>query len=142
MERSYFMTRTSQPLPVAKNVCELSDAQLDELEFGVSRLDWAGTILFINRAELTLTNRCSADTVGLNYFSDVAPCAAVKEFQGRFVDFVAAPDERSLTFGFFFAFGWDHKEVKITLLKPTSDDAHVYVATEIAAVSDDEGYRS
>jgi photoactive yellow protein len=93
-------------------------------------------ILFVNRAELLTTNRRREETVGLNYFSDVAPCAAVKEFPGRFIEFIAARDERRISFGFFFIFGWEHNEVKVTLHKHGADASHVYITTEITAVSE------
>jgi photoactive yellow protein len=51
---------------------------------GITRLDRNGNVLFNDKAEARFANRRAEETVGLNYFREVAPCTAVKHFQARF----------------------------------------------------------
>jgi photoactive yellow protein len=53
---------------------------------GITRLDRNGNVLFNDKAEARFANRRAEETVGLNYFREVAPCTAVKHFQARFLE--------------------------------------------------------
>ena len=58
--------------------------QLDELPYGIIKLDEAGTILEYNMTEAAITGRSPADVLGKNFFSDVAPCTKTPAFYGKF----------------------------------------------------------
>jgi photoactive yellow protein len=105
----------------------MSEAELAALPLGVIRLDRAGTILSYNDAEAKPARR-SARAVGLNFFRDVAPCTAVKEFQGRFNNFITQSANRSEPFSFLFRFGWGgEREVTITMVKRNSPEERIYI---------------
>ncbi len=111
-----------------------SDLELEDSPLGIIRLDREGNVLFMNRAEESVANRRAADTVGLNYFRDIAPCTAVKKFQGRFLDLVAAPDSRAESFTFTYPFWVGPKTVSITLLPSRLDDESILIVTQIVAI--------
>jgi len=98
-------------------IFELSREALDALPYGVITLDRSGTILRYNLAEKTLAHRRSIRSVGLNFFSDVAPCTNVQAFRGRFDAFAQSHESGSERFTFSFAFRWGHQDVSITMLR-------------------------
>jgi photoactive yellow protein len=98
-------------------VFELSRAALDDLPFGVITLDRSGTILRYNRQQEITANRSLVQTVGLRFFIDVAPCANVQAFRGRFDAFAQNYDSGAERFAFSFAFSWGRHDVAITMLR-------------------------
>ena len=93
----------------------LSGTELDELPVGVIQLDRDGTVLRYNETESSLARLSPADVVGRNFFRDIAPCTAVRDFQGRFEEGVARED-LDATFEYRFRFPDDRvKDVTITL---------------------------
>lgn len=92
----------------------LTPAELDQLPFGAIQLDAGGTILQFNEYEANLSNRRAPDTIGRNFFHEVAPCTNVREFHGRFVEGIARGDLRE-TFDFRFAFRQAPRDVRVTL---------------------------
>lgn len=110
------------------DIFELSREALDTLPFGVITLDRSGTILRFNLEQQRLAHRHSVSTVGLNFFSDVAPCTNVQAFRGRFDTFVQSRESGSETFTFSFAFRWGLQDVSITMLrKAGSQEINVLV---------------
>lgn len=77
--------------------------QLDELPFGVIELDDEGVVTAYNRAEAVLAYTQVERVLGRNFFTEVAPCTAVREFEGRFRQFLHS-DEKLEQFGFTFSF--------------------------------------
>lgn len=80
----------------------LSPADLDELPVGAVELDPDGVVLSYNAAEERLTGFDRARVIGRNFFVDVAPCARVEEFHGRYLELVTtgAPGPAQLKFVF------------------------------------------
>lgn len=76
----------STPSAVFERVDSLTHEELDALPFGAIQLDREGRILRFNEYEANLSNRRAPDTVGRNFFRDVAPCTNVREFHGRFLE--------------------------------------------------------
>jgi photoactive yellow protein len=89
--------------------------QLDGLPFGVIELDAEGTVTAYNRAEAALAGTQADRVMGRNFFTEVAPCTAVKEFEGRFRHFLDS-DERVAQFSFTFSFRDGPVGVEIFLL--------------------------
>lgn len=81
----------------------LDAAGLDALPFGMIQLDPEGTVLRYSSAEARLSGLSAGDTLGRNFFREVAPCTQVAAFYGRFAAGVAA-GELDATFDFRFAF--------------------------------------
>jgi photoactive yellow protein len=114
----------------------LSEAELDSLPVGVIQLNRSGKILYYNRSQAELARRNAGATVGLNFFEDVAPCAAVKAFQGRFHEFVENHDEKVVEpFDFVFDFPWGTRKVTITMVRSTRGPESFYVIVVFSDVA-------
>jgi photoactive yellow protein len=81
----------------------LGSAELDALPYGMIQLDSQGVILRYSAAESRLSGLSAAECVGRNFFTDVAPCTAVAEFEGRFREGVRA-GQLDAVFNFRFNF--------------------------------------
>ncbi len=73
-----------------KEVETMTAEELDALPQGVIQLDRDGKILQYNLYEEKLADMKREDTVGRNFFKEVAPCTDVKGFHGIFQKGVAA----------------------------------------------------
>ncbi len=91
----------------------LSSAELDALPYGMIQLDSQGTVLRYSSAETRLSGLTAGETVGRNFFRDVAPCTQVGDFFGRFQEGVRAR-QLDVVFNFRFAFR-PPKDVRIHL---------------------------
>jgi photoactive yellow protein len=100
----------------------MSRSELDAYPDGVITLARDGTIVRYNRAEAQLARRNQDETIGLNFFRDVAPCTAVQEFQGRFDAFAARTDSGAERFDFTFKFAWGRQDVGITMIRKAGVD--------------------
>ena len=89
-------------------------ATLDLLPYGIIVLDDVGQVLFYNAREEDIALRRRADVIGRNFFSEVAPCTQVREFQGRYPE-ALQPGASPITFAFIFPFPGRRREVEITL---------------------------
>lgn len=102
---------------------DLSDAELDELPFGVLCLHRDGTILRYNLAESRLARLDRALVLGKSFFHKIAPCTAVPEFQGRFEAFLRSPRETLLQrFQFLFDFKFGAQLVTIEMVRSRLGD--------------------
>lgn len=106
----------------------LSGDELDELPVGVIQLDRDGIVLQYNETESHLARFSRADVVGRSFFREIAPCTAVRDFQGRFEEGVERGD-LDATFNYQFRFADDRtKNVTITMsYRPHSDVVWVVV---------------
>jgi photoactive yellow protein len=106
----------------------LSGEELDELPVGLIQLDRDGTVLQYNATESSLARLHQGDVLGRNFFTEIAPCTAVRDFQGRFQEGVAS-GVLDTTFGYRFRFDDDRaKDVTITLsYRPHADAVWVVV---------------
>jgi photoactive yellow protein len=104
-------------------------AELDAYPDGVITLDRNGNILRYNRTEADLARRNQEETIGLNFFTDVAPCTAVQDFKGRFDAFAASEGAGVERFDFVFRFAWGTQDVGITMIrKAWSTDVALLIA--------------
>jgi photoactive yellow protein len=125
------MTQAQSPDEVLNAVDLYSGAELDALPFGAIQLDRQGTILRFNEYEANLSNRRAPDTVGRNFFKDVAPCTDVKEFYGRFREGLLR-GELNVSFDYHFAFRHAPRDVRVTLFfSAPTDTVWVFVQERI-----------
>ncbi len=105
-------------------------ADLDTLPFGVIVVDRAGTILEYNAYESELAGLTRARVVGRNFFHDVAPCTALREFEGRYDDFLSSPDTSIEPFEFEFPFAHGTQRVSVVFVRLNfdSDRATICIA--------------
>lgn len=117
-------------------ILTMSREQLDVLPVGIIQLDRDGKILYYNKSQANLARRRPENTVGLNFFRDVAPCAAVRAFQGRFDDFVASSGDKIVEpFDFIFDFSWGSRQVAITLVRGNGEPKTYFVVVAVVPVS-------
>lgn len=86
---------------------------LNALPFGVIGLDAMGKVVSYNRAEEEMAGRHAGDVIGRNFFDEVAPCTKVKEFHGRFQEFMAGAEESKK---FFFTFRFEEGNARVQII--------------------------
>jgi len=72
-----------------EKVQQFREAELDAAPFGMIVVDRIGTILEYNAYERSLAHLGNRAVIGLDFFTDVAPGAAIRDFSGRFGEFPA-----------------------------------------------------
>lgn len=96
----------------------MSDAELEALPYGAIRLNREGEVLSVNQTETNMSG-ASADTyLGRNFFSQVAPCADVKAFAGRFKEFLNS-NRRLKEFNFLYRFAAGNIAVRVIFVRDT-----------------------
>ena len=105
----------------ASGIFELPEGEIDRLPFGLISVDAAGTIEQYNAYESRMSRLSKERVVGRNFFTDVAPCTAVKEFQGRFERFAAEAGDGAESFDFTFRFAFGLQIVNITFLRSSKN---------------------
>jgi photoactive yellow protein len=97
-------------------VSRLSPEELDGLPYGLITLDADGRILHYNDTESRMVGVPKEAVLGKRFFGEVAPCARVREFQGRFEELVRDPHRiRVQTFDFVFRFANGDQQVTIVM---------------------------
>ena len=99
----------------------LSGEELDRLPFGVIVVDRTGAIVEYNAYERTLAHMGGKSVVGLNFFRDLAPCTAIKDFEGRFTTFLDSQDTSIEPFEFVFAFPHGPQRVTVVFVRLAND---------------------
>jgi len=105
----------------AQEILDLHAGDVDALPFGLISVDPTGTIEQYNAYESKLSRLSKDRVLGRNFFTDVAPCTAVKEFQGRFERFAAETGQGAESFDFVFRFPFGRQHVNITFLRGAKD---------------------
>lgn len=93
----------------------LSPEAFDALAWGTLQLDDQGVVRVYNRAEARLARRAVDDVLGRHFFREVAPCTAVREFEGRFQELVRRTRPGRAEFEFLFRFGYGPVRVRIAM---------------------------
>jgi photoactive yellow protein len=105
----------------AHEILDLPADRIDTLPFGLISVDRDGTIEQYNAYESKLSRLSKERVIGRNFFFDVAPCTAVKEFQGRFERFAAESGMGAESFDFVFPFAFGRQFVNVTFLRGAKD---------------------
>ncbi|MEM1204469.1 MAG: hypothetical protein AAGN66_14645 [Acidobacteriota bacterium] len=118
---------------MSAHLAALSCREIDHLPFGYIALDTAGKIRKYNRYEAALADVDQDWVLGKNFFSEVAPCTQVREFEGRFRDFADGSIEASsLAFDFVFRFRRGHQNVQIGFLRADGNDEIIVTVRRLA----------
>lgn len=106
----------------------LTRADFDQLAFGVIELDREFRVRSYNQSESQLARRSVADTVGKDFFREVAPCTNDEDFRGRIAALMAddVAVESEARFDYTFAFAWGSRRVRVRALRAT-DSCWVFV---------------
>ena len=110
-------------------LADLTPSQLDELPIGAVVIDPSGKIEAYNSYEAKLARLDPERVIGRNFFRDIAPCTAVKEFEGRMREFMRSKQKVSESFDYFFPFAHAPVDVTITFLK-LPDRKSILIAIE------------
>lgn len=114
----------------------LSSDEYDKLPFGLMELDASGRVLSYNAAEEQLAGLSRDDTVGKNFFTEVAPCTRVQQFEGVFHEMVNRGETARETFDFVFRFAAGDRFVHIALCYEATT-ARALIIVQVAAPSND-----
>jgi DNA processing protein len=109
------------PFPPLELARASAAVDIDDLPFGVIVVDRKGTILEYNRYESELTGFKRERVIGRNFFHDVAPCTALKEFEGRFEEFLSSHETSIEPFEFVFKFSKGEQRVSIVFVRLNFD---------------------
>jgi len=96
------------------SVPDINFETLELLPYGVIVLDARGAVLFYNQREEEISGQRRDQVLGRNFFLEVAPCTAVRDFHQRFLDLMAEGGGRT-DFDFTFPFTLGPRRVRITL---------------------------
>jgi photoactive yellow protein len=107
----------------------LTQDELDRLPFGVIQLNPLGRILRYNRAESELAGMEPDRVVGLNFFTEVAPCTRVQRFYGAFLEGVAAGELNEI-FPYEFEFRDGRRKDVVISMFYSSTSASVWLVVE------------
>ena len=106
-------------------VSRLSPNELDQLPYGLICIDAQGRVVHYNDAEARLARLPKERVVGRNFFTDVAPCTRVREFEGEFHALVKDPSSvRVRSFDFIFRFR--HSEQHVTIVMTPARQRGLY----------------
>jgi photoactive yellow protein len=120
----------SSPQPVARSnvegsplvdeadrLAKISARDLDSLPYGAILLDESGRILSYNDTESRMARLPIEAVLGRNFFTEVAPCTRVKEFEGRFRALASGQGLPVVSFDFVFPFPFGAQRVAVLLTR-------------------------
>ncbi|MCB9626802.1 MAG: PAS domain-containing protein [Sandaracinaceae bacterium] len=113
MSMEFSAQRGTDPLAIDA----LDDGALDELPYGVICIDAHGIILRYNIAEARFARLDRTAVIGRDFFTEVAPCTATPEFEGRVREVISQPPGRGVVaFNYVFDFKFGAQEVTIDVV--------------------------
>ena len=95
---------------------------LDALPFGAIQLTGDGVITGYSRGESALSGLAAKQVIGKHFFRDVAPCASVKEFAGKFAELRAGGEGGRAKLRFVFKYARGAKLVEIAMVHDAGTD--------------------
>ncbi|WP_020606023.1 PAS domain-containing protein [Spirosoma spitsbergense] len=100
---------------------QLSDSSLDELPFGVVKMDLTGKVLAYNKAESRITGVAPEQAIGKHFFSQIAPCTNNFMVASRYEQ--PSLDEE---LDYIFTYVTTPTRVRLRLMR-TSDSSYQYL---------------
>lgn len=101
----------------AERLAKISPRELDGLPYGAILLDESGRILSYNDTESRMARLPIEAVLGRNFFTEVAPCTRVKEFEGRFRALASGQGLPVVSFDFVFPFPFGAQRVAVLLTR-------------------------
>lgn len=108
---------TSPLVDEVDRLARISPRELDGLPYGAILLDESGRILSYNDTESRMARLPIEAVLGRNFFTEVAPCTRVKEFEGRFRALAAGQGLPVVSFDFVFPFPFGAQRVAVLLTR-------------------------
>jgi photoactive yellow protein len=111
---------------LARAVEALSPEQVDALPFGAIRVDPEGRVVLLNRTEAELSGFGQRPAIGKIFFSDIAPCMGVEEFQGR-IQRARAHGHLDLAFGWVGDFSDRGRQLRVRVQSASDGGIWVFI---------------
>jgi photoactive yellow protein len=108
----------------------------NHLPYGVIQLKGEGTVIGYNETEAALSKLDPARVVGKNFFRDIAPCTAVKEFAGELARMRAFGANGRSELRFLFKFRHGSMLVHVVMIYESASDTTVLLVKPLAKESD------
>ena len=119
-----------------QRVAEMSLEDVDTLPFGAIVITPNGTIVRYNQFEARLSQLDAKRVIGKNFFRDIAPCTAVRAFEGRMRDFLDSDEEYSVTFDYRFNFVHGAVDVEISFIKMGAEGTILIAVDRLGSAAD------
>jgi photoactive yellow protein len=114
---------------LARNVEALTEAEVDALPFGAIRLDSEGVVQVYSRAERHLSGSGDRERLGLDFFSQIAPCMDTPSFRGR-IERARAAGHLDLEFGYVGDFIDRERELTVRVQPDTQGGLWIFMRRE------------
>ena len=108
----------------------------NDLPYGVIQLKGEGTVVGYNQTEASLSKLDPARVVGKNFFRDIAPCTAVKEFGGELARMRSLRSNGRSELRFVFKFPHGAMLVHVAMVYEAASDTTVLLVKPLAKESD------
>lgn len=106
-----------------QEIIQLSEQQLDEIEYGVVKIDDRGVIEIYNKEESERANVAKNDAIGKNFFTQIAPCTNNGIFYGSFKNGLQTR-QLDLIFPYTFTYKMKPTPVKIHLYRNQANQSN------------------
>lgn len=141
------MRQGSPELPTSHGICAacvvtwdevddlhtISQERADTLPWGAIRLSGNGIVEQYNAAESAYSKRASGDVIGKHFFREVAPCTAVREFEGALDEMRASGVNGVAELDFNFRFPNRAMKVSIRMVYSAARDSTVILVRPLDA---------
>jgi photoactive yellow protein len=111
----------------------------DDLPYGVIQLQGGGTVIGYNKTEASLSKLDPSRVIGKNFFRDIAPCTAVKEFAGQLAKMRAFGANGRSEFRFLFKFRHGTVLVHLAMIYEAVGDTTILLVKPLAQQPDIQG---
>ena len=116
-----------------ESLLQLGPAEYDRLPFGFITVDADGNILRFNAFETRYSGLREEDVAGRNFFRDVAPCTAVRDFEGRFREMIAGGGDGVARFRYVFRFRGGERLVQVSMTFIASEARGIIIVRDLDA---------
>jgi len=112
-------------------LARISEPEFQAAPFGGIIVDRTGKIEQYNAYESQLAQLAPERVIGKDFFHTVAPCTAVKAFEGRFYEFLELDDVVSESFAYFFPFAHEDANVIVSFVKRAGSESVLIVVERV-----------
>ncbi|MFN0073589.1 MAG: hypothetical protein ACKVVP_19075 [Chloroflexota bacterium] len=111
---------------LADEVEKLTAEAVDRLSFGVIRVDTAGVVQCFSKPEGDLSGYGSRPALGLNFFTDIAPCMNNDQFLGR-IEHARATGTLDIEFGYVGDFSDKERELRVRIQSSSTGGYWIFI---------------
>jgi photoactive yellow protein len=127
-----------QPSTIER-LSQMTQEEVDDLPYGFVVLDLEGVVLLYNRYEQQMSRIPADRVIGKSFFRELAPCARVEAFFGRFRKLAEQPPGATERFSFRFHFLHGAQDVSVQFSR-APDDRVFMTVHRVVLKNDAEDY--